>query len=112
MGGRFEILRLIGRGGMGEVFEALDRKLGERVAIKVIAPAFVRDAGLLERFLREVQIARRISHPNICRIHDVGEHNGVPYLSMELLEGETLARRLEREPLLLEEWEGIARQLL
>lgn len=109
--GRFEIVRLIGRGGMGEVFEALDRKLGERVAIKIIAPEYARDAGLLERFLREVQIARRISHPNICRIHDLGEHGGMPYLSMELLEGETLAKRLERGPLALEEWEEIARQL-
>ena len=109
--GRFEIIRRIGRGGMGEVFEALDRKLEERVAIKIIAPEYARDAGLLERFLREVQIARRISHPNICRIHDLGEHGGMPYLSMELLEGETLAKRLERGPLSLEEWEEIARQL-
>jgi serine/threonine protein kinase/Flp pilus assembly protein TadD len=109
--GRFEIVRLIGRGGMGQVFEARDRKLDEQVAIKVIAPEFVRDAGLLERFLREVQIARRISHPNICRIHDLGEHGGVPYLSMELLEGETLAKRLEQGPLALPEWEHIARQL-
>ena len=109
--GRFEILRLIGRGGMGEVFEALDQKLGERVAIKVIAREFTLDAGLLERFYREVQSARRISHPNICRIHDLGEHNGMPYLSMELLEGETLAKRLERGPLALEEWEQQARQL-
>ncbi len=109
--GRFEIIRLIGRGGMGEVFEALDRKLGERVAIKIIAPEYARDAGLLERFLREVQIARRISHPNICRIHDLGEHGGVPYLSMEFLEGETLTKRLERGPLAFEEWEKIARQL-
>ncbi|HSP69699.1 MAG TPA: protein kinase, partial [Bryobacteraceae bacterium] len=75
---RFEIIRPIGRGGMGEVFEALDRKLGERVAIKVIARDFAMDAGLLERFQREVQIARRISHPNICRIHDLGEHAGMP----------------------------------
>ena len=109
--GRFEILRLLGRGGMGEVFEALDRKLGERVAIKVISREFSLDPGLLERFQREVQIARRISHPNICRIHDLGEHGGMPFLSMELLEGETLAKRLERGPLPLEEWERIARQL-
>jgi len=109
--GRFEIIRLIGRGGMGEVFEALDQKLGERVAIKVIAREFTLDAGLLERFYREVQSARRISHPNVCRIHDLGEHNGMPYLSMELLEGETLANRLERGPLPLEQWEEQANQL-
>jgi serine/threonine protein kinase/Flp pilus assembly protein TadD len=109
--GRFEIIRLIGRGGMGEVFEAQDQKLGERVAIKVIAREFTLDTGLLERFYREVQSARRISHPNVCRIHDLGEHNGMPYLSMELLEGETLAKRLERGPLPLEQWEELARQL-
>ena len=111
LAGRFDIVRRIGRGGMGEVFEALDRKLGERVAIKIIAPQFAHDTALLERFSREVQTARRVSHPNVCRIHDLGEHNGVPYLSMELLEGETLTKRLEQGPLPLEEWEAIARQL-
>ncbi len=109
--GRFEIVRLISRGGMGAVFEAVDRKLGEPVAIKVIAPEYARDRKLLERFLREVQIARRVSHPNICRIHDLGEHAGAPYLTMELLEGETLATRLEHGPVPLEEWENLARQL-
>src|ERR1041385_3289872 len=105
---RFEIIRLIGRGGMGEVYEALDRKLGERVAIKIITPEFGINDGLLERFQREVQIARRISHRNICRIHDLGEHRGLPYLSMEFLEGATLTQRLERGPLPLEIWEGSA----
>ncbi len=111
LAGRFEIVRLISRGGMGAVFEAVDRKLGEPVAIKVIAAEYAQDHKLLERFLREVQIARRISHPNICRIHDLGEHGGVPYLSMELLQGETLAARLERGPIPLDEWESIAQQL-
>jgi len=101
---RFEILTSIGKGGMAEVFEAFDRKLGERVAIKIIAPEFTRDPSLLERFHQEVQIARRITHPNICRIHDLGEHRDLPYLSMELLEGETLSKRLERGPLSLEAW--------
>jgi serine/threonine protein kinase/tetratricopeptide (TPR) repeat protein len=109
---RFEILKSIGKGGMAEVFEAFDRKLGERVAIKIIAPEFTRDLSLLERFHQEVQIARRITHPNICRIHDLGEHQGLPYLSMELLEGETLSKRLERGPLPLEDWSDLAQQLL
>ncbi|MCU1338442.1 MAG: serine/threonine protein kinase [Bryobacterales bacterium] len=108
---RFEIFQRIGRGGMGEVFEAFDRKLGERVAIKMIASEYARDPKLLERFQQEVQIARRVSHPNVCRIHDLGEHKGVPYLSMELLEGETVAKRLERGPLSLEEWQVFALQL-
>ena len=108
---RFEILQPIGKGGMAEVFEAFDRKLGERVAIKVIAPEFARDTSLLARFYQEVQIARRITHPNICRIHDLGEHQGLPYLSMEFLEGETLSKRLERGPLPLETWSDLAQQL-
>jgi eukaryotic-like serine/threonine-protein kinase len=108
---RFEIRKSIGKGGMAEVFEAFDRKLGEQVAIKMIAPEFTRDPSLLERFHQEVQIARRITHPNICRIHDLGEHQGLPYLSMELLEGETLSKRLERGPLSLETWNDLAQQL-
>ncbi|MBZ5673625.1 MAG: protein kinase [Acidobacteriia bacterium] len=109
---RFKILRPIGKGGMAEVFEAYDSKLGERVAIKIIAPEFARDPSLLERFQQEVQIARRITHPNICRIHDLGEHHGLPYLSMEFLEGETLSKVLERGPLPLELWNDLAHQLL
>jgi len=108
---RFEILTSIGKGGMAEVFEAFDRKLGERVAIKIIAPEFTHDPALLERFHQEVQIARRITHPNICRIHDLGEHRGLPYLSMELLEGETLSKRLEHGPLSLESWSDLAQQI-
>lgn len=109
--GRFEIVKRIGKGGMGEVFEAFDRTLGERVAIKVVASEFARDPKLLERFRQEVQNARRVSHPNVCRIHDLGEHEGVSYLSMELLEGETLAKRLEDGPLSIEEWQVFALQL-
>jgi len=109
--GRFEILRPLGRGGMGEVFEAQDRVLRERVAIKTIGPELARDAKLIERFHREVRVARRVTHPNICRIHDFGEHEGTPFLSMELLEGETLAKRLERGPLSSKEWDSVARQL-
>ena len=109
---RFEILKSIGRGGMAEVFEAFDRKLGEPVAIKIIAPEYAQDPSLLRRFHQEVQIARRITHANICRIHDLGEHEGLPYLSMELLEGETLSKRLEHGPLPLEAWSELAQQLL
>jgi len=108
---RFEVLQSIGKGGMAEVFAAFDRKLGERVAIKIIAAEYARDSSLLKRFHQEVQIARRITHPNICRIHDLGEYQGLPYLSMELLEGETLAKRLERGPLPLETWIDVALQL-
>ncbi|MEO8097604.1 MAG: protein kinase [Acidobacteriota bacterium] len=108
---RFEIVRFIGRGGMGAVFEAFDRKLQEPVAIKTIAPEFAHDPILLERFQREVQLARRITHPNVCRIHDFGEHNGTPYLTMELLDGVTLPESLERGALEIEDWERMALQL-
>ena len=85
--------------------------LGEHVAIKIIAPEYAQDPSLLQRFHQEVQIARRITHPNICRIHDLGEHQGLPYLSMELLEGETLSKRLERGPMPPEAWRDLAQQL-
>ena len=109
---RFEILKSIGKGGMGEVFEAFDRTLGVRVAIKMVAPEFTREPSLLKRFHQEVQIAHQVTHANICRIYDLGEHNGLPYLSMEFLEGETLSKILERGPLPLKLWDDLAHQLL
>ena len=108
---RFEIIRFIGRGGMGTVFEAFDRKLQESIAIKTIAPEYAHDPTLLERFQREVQLARRITHPNVCRIHDFGEHDGIPYLTMELLEGTTLRDAMDSGPLDIAVWERLARQM-
>jgi len=101
--GRYEIVRFLARGGMGEVYEAFDRFLAEKVALKTILPVIAEEPQALARFRREIQIARRISHRNVCRIHDVGEHTGrdgaraTLFLTMELLEGESLAKRLDRE---------------
>lgn len=98
--GRFRIVRLLGRGGMGEVYEAEDTLLGERLALKAIRPEIASDPVTLARFRNEIQLARRITHLNVCRIFDLEVHEGgsqpVAFLTMELLVGETLAARLER----------------
>jgi serine/threonine protein kinase len=92
--GRYEILAPLGSGGMGEVYYARDPQLERPVAVKVLTAS--RDATplQLERFQREARAIARITHAHICTIHDVGEMDGVPFLVMELLEGETLAARL------------------
>ncbi len=96
LAGRFRIVRFIARGGMGEVYEAEDRVLGERVALKTIRSDVAGDERSMERFLREVHLSRSVTHPNVCRIFDVFHHEGVTFLTMELLPGETLAERLNR----------------
>jgi serine/threonine protein kinase/tetratricopeptide (TPR) repeat protein len=104
--GRFKILRFIGQGGMGQVYEALDLELKGRVALKAIRPDISSDLHVVSRFKREVQLTRRITHPNVCRTFDIerhisGEGNGLEddltFLTMELLEGETLADFLRRQ---------------
>jgi len=96
---RFTLLRQLGRGGMGEVWAATDRHLGEPVAIKTIAAAILGDEQSLVRFKREIQLARRVAHRNVCRVHDIFEDRGAGaprvFLTMELLEGETLAASLK-----------------
>lgn len=101
---RFEVHRLIGRGGMGEVYEARDRILGEEVALKVTRPTSRDPEARAEQFRKEVQLARRISHPGVCRVHDVAFHRSrdgqlLLVFTMELLVGETLAERLRQGPL-------------
>ncbi len=88
---RYEVLGTLGKGGMGVVYRAYDRKLDEEVALKVMRPEVVeQDPGILERFKLEIKLARRISHRNILRTHDFGDNNGVPFISMEYVEGVTL----------------------
>jgi len=103
VGGRWRLVKRLGVGGMGEVFEAVDVELGEPVAVKTLRPDLAADPELLERFRREVLLARRVTHPNICRVHDLEFHdvkeNRIPFLVMELLGGETLADLLRRGPL-------------
>src|SRR5512135_2151404 len=93
LSGRFRIVRFIARGGMGEVYEAEDKVLGERVALKTIRSDVADDERSMERFLREVHLSRRVTHPNVCRIFDVFHHESLAFLTMELLPGETLADR-------------------
>jgi serine/threonine-protein kinase len=90
-GGRYEILGTLGRGGMGVVYRARDRQLDDTVALKVLrAEVLQEDPSLLDRFKQEIKLARRITHRNVLRTHDFGEADGVPYISMEYLEGVTL----------------------
>lgn len=96
LGGRYRVVGLLGRGGMGEVYRADDLKLGQSVALKFLPAVVENDADRLPRFLNEVKIARQISHPNVCRVYDVGEVDGHHYLSMEYVDGEDLASLLRR----------------
>jgi len=90
----FEVLGLIGAGGMGEVYRARDERLDRDVAIKVLPPEFAGDADRLRRFEQEARAASALNHPNILTVFDVGTHEGAPYIVTELLEGETLRERL------------------
>ena len=105
--GPYEILSAIGAGGMGEVYEARDTRLDRIVAIKVLPPEFVNDPAARQRFDREAQTIASLKHPHICVLHDIGSQDGIDFLVMEYLEGETLADRLIKGPLPLEEALGI-----
>ena len=93
--GPFEILDRLGAGGMGEVYRARDSKLGREVAVKVIPAAFADDPDRLRRFQLEARAAGALNHPNILAIHELGMHDGAPFVVSELLEGETLRERLK-----------------
>jgi len=94
--GRYRIVSLLGSGGMGEVYRADDMKLGQQVALKFLPAAFARDAGLLEMLHEEVRLGRQVSHPNVCRIYDIGEFDGAHFVAMEYVDGEDLGRLLQR----------------
>jgi serine/threonine protein kinase len=96
--GPYEIIAPIGAGGMGEVYRARDTRLGREVAIKVLPAPLANDAEALSRFDREARAVAAINHPNILALHDVGTDKGIAHAVMELLEGETLRKRLERGP--------------
>ncbi|MGB7847316.1 MAG: protein kinase, partial [Candidatus Acidiferrum sp.] len=94
-------MALLGRGGMGEVYRAEDLRLSQLLAIKFLPEAFSRDESALARFHSEVRVARQVSHPNVCRVFDIGDANGVPFLTMEYVDGEDLSsliRRIGRLP--------------
>jgi len=107
LAGRYRIVRFIAQGGMGEVYEAEDLELAERVALKTVRPDIARHEGSIERLKREIHLARKVTHPSVCRIFDLGVHRmpgaegggetQVRFLTMELLGGETLSHRIRRE---------------
>lgn len=115
LGGRFEIVKHLGSGGMGDVYEAIDRDLGTHVAVKLIRGAVAGDPNALARFRREIALARQVTHRSVCRVFDffpAGEHNDSDFLTMELLHGETLADKLRRDgPMTLDQALPLLRQI-
>jgi serine/threonine protein kinase len=97
--GPYEILALLGAGGMGEVYRARDSRLGRTVAIKILPQHVLDSPTRRQRFEREARTASRLSHPHICALYDIGEHDQIHFIVMEHLEGQTLAERLRRGPL-------------
>ncbi len=109
--GHFEIVEAIGSGGMGQVYRARDTRLGRDVAIKILPPELASHPGFQERFGREARIISSLNHPHICVLHDIGREEGLDYLVMEHLQGESLAARLQRGPLPPGELLGLAVQV-
>src|SRR5271167_4184421 len=101
--GTYEVVAPIGAGGMGEVYQAHDTKLGRDVAIKVLPEAFAHDAERLSRFQREAKMLAALNHPNIATIYGLEHSDGTHYLVMELVPGENLAERVKAGPLPIEE---------
>src|SRR6202162_791842 len=109
--GPYEIVALLGAGGMGEVYQAHDTKLGRNVALKVLPRAFTHDAERLARFEREAKMLASLNHPNIATIHGLEQSDGVHYLVMELVPGHTLAERIRAGPLDIDEALNIGGQI-
>ncbi len=110
--GSYQVTAQIGAGGMGEVYQAHDTKLGRDVAIKVLPEAVAHDADRLSRFQREAKLLASLNHPNIATIHGLEESNGTHYLVMELVPGENLAERIKRDGAVpVEESLTIAKQI-
>jgi len=97
--GPYEIVAALGAGGMGKVYRALDTRLDRTVAIKILPPHFADDANRRQRFEREAKVVSSLNHPNICTLHDIGLQDGVDFIVMEFLQGESLTERLEKGPL-------------
>src|SRR5262252_5162174 len=107
--GSYEITALLGKGGMGEVYRARDAKLKREVAIKVLPEEFSRDGDRASRFQREAEVLASLNHPNIGAIYDLQEADGSRFLILELVEGETLAERIRRGAIPVEEALDIAK---
>lgn len=101
--GPYEIQSPLGAGGMGEVYRARDTRLDRSVAIKILPQHLSSDPARKQRFEREARTISSLNHPHICVLHDIGCQDGLDYLVMECVEGDTLARRLEKGPLPLDQ---------
>src|SRR5438874_13358140 len=100
VGGHFKIVRLLGKGGMGEVFEAEDLKMfGRQVALKFLPRELAHDREMRERFEREAKAASALDHPNICTVYEIGEHEAHPFMAMQYLDGQTLQERIQGKPM-------------
>src|SRR6202165_1573088 len=109
--GPYEVIAPLGSGGMGEVYRARDTRLDREVAIKVLRANLSSDNSLKQRLEREARAVSKLSHPHICTLHDIGHQDGVDFLVMELVEGETLEHRLIKGPLLPEQTLRFAAQV-
>ncbi len=109
--GPYEILSPLGKGGMGEVYKARDTRLDRTVAIKVLPEHIAQREDLRQRFEREARAVASLNHPHICVLHDIGNQNGIGYMVMEFMEGETLAARISRGAIPLEQALKFASQI-